>query len=82
MPSPMDGSSSREGDLYTVKHELKNGNLHFIKSHLTNRKWPRLIRGWHVCMWLGAFTISGRGLQREIFGPEMAGGGVGRSRAG
>ncbi|XP_035279617.1 ribosomal protein S6 kinase alpha-5 [Anguilla anguilla] len=27
MPSPMDGSSSREGDLYTVKHELKNANL-------------------------------------------------------
>ncbi|KAI1895189.1 hypothetical protein AGOR_G00103750 [Albula goreensis] len=27
MPSPMEGSSSREGDLYTVKHELKNANL-------------------------------------------------------
>ncbi len=26
MPSPMEGSS-REGDLFTVKHELKNGKL-------------------------------------------------------
>lgn len=29
MPSPMEGSS-REGDLFTVKHELKNGKWQCI----------------------------------------------------
>lgn len=29
MPSPMEGSS-REGDLFTVKHELKNGKSKWI----------------------------------------------------
>lgn len=29
MPSPMEGSS-REGDLFTVKHELKNGECQRI----------------------------------------------------
>ncbi|XP_024862849.1 ribosomal protein S6 kinase alpha-5 isoform X2 [Kryptolebias marmoratus] len=37
MPSPMEGSS-REGDLFTVKHELKNANLtgHVERVGITN----------------------------------------------
>lgn len=33
MPSPMEGSS-REGDLFTVKHELKNGKWQWIAKSL------------------------------------------------
>lgn len=42
MPSPMEGSS-REGDLFTVKHELKNGKL---AASCWNSKAVQFI--WHL----------------------------------